>query len=96
MGSSYDPFPRGFCSDSLWDLNKTWYTDDPDFTDCFHQTVLVWVPCLFLWLMLLIQYYAIISSPHGLKKWTWLPLTKIVSNPLRRFQPYHRQSVLQG
>lgn len=27
----------------------TWNTTDPDFTPCFQKTLLVWVPCLFLW-----------------------------------------------
>ncbi|XP_056662176.1 multidrug resistance-associated protein 1 isoform X2 [Monodelphis domestica] len=44
--------PR-FCSadgsDPLWDWNITWYTDNPDFTKCFQNTVLVWVPCVYLW-----------------------------------------------
>uniref|UniRef100_A0A5F8G3T3 Multidrug resistance-associated protein 1 n=1 Tax=Monodelphis domestica TaxID=13616 RepID=A0A5F8G3T3_MONDO len=44
--------PR-FCSadgsDPLWDWNITWHTDNPDFTKCFQNTVLVWVPCVYLW-----------------------------------------------
>nr|XP_037846032.1 translation initiation factor IF-2-like [Chlorocebus sabaeus] len=44
---------RGFCSadgsDPLWDWNVTWYTSNPDFTKCFQNTVLVWVPCFYLW-----------------------------------------------
>ncbi|KAG5854427.1 multidrug resistance-associated protein 1-like [Anguilla rostrata] len=42
-----------FCShsglDPLWDWNRTWYTPNPDLTQCFQNTVLVWVPCIFLW-----------------------------------------------
>ncbi len=30
----------GFCPDPLWDADLTWNTDDPDFTICFHQTVI--------------------------------------------------------
>ena len=33
----------------MQDLNETWYTEDPDFTPCFEQTVLVWIPSAFLW-----------------------------------------------
>ncbi|NXN86769.1 MRP1 protein, partial [Bombycilla garrulus] len=32
------------------DWNLTWYTEDPDFTPCFQNTVLVWIPCIYLWL----------------------------------------------
>ena len=34
---------------SYQDLNETWYTENPDFTPCFQQTVLVWIPSAFLW-----------------------------------------------
>ncbi|KAL2087062.1 hypothetical protein ACEWY4_018121 [Coilia grayii] len=36
--------------DPIWDWNTTWYTPYPDLTQCFQNTVLVWVPCLYLWL----------------------------------------------
>ncbi|XP_030646268.1 multidrug resistance-associated protein 1-like [Chanos chanos] len=43
-----------FCSlsglDPLWDWNLTWYTANPDLTQCFQHTVLVWFPCIYLWL----------------------------------------------
>ncbi|XP_055507850.1 multidrug resistance-associated protein 1 [Leucoraja erinacea] len=42
-----------FCSrrrdDVLWDSNKTWYTENPDFTNCFQRTILVWIPCVYIW-----------------------------------------------
>uniref|UniRef100_A0A8D2LTB3 Multidrug resistance-associated protein 1 n=1 Tax=Varanus komodoensis TaxID=61221 RepID=A0A8D2LTB3_VARKO len=31
------------------DWNVTWYTQRPDFTTCFQNTVLIWIPCVFLW-----------------------------------------------
>uniref|UniRef100_A0A4W3IKJ5 Multidrug resistance-associated protein 1 n=1 Tax=Callorhinchus milii TaxID=7868 RepID=A0A4W3IKJ5_CALMI len=34
----------------LQDSNLTWHTQDPDFTICFKKTVLIWIPCIFLWL----------------------------------------------
>ncbi|KAJ8344973.1 hypothetical protein SKAU_G00291660 [Synaphobranchus kaupii] len=43
-----------FCShsglDPLWDWNRTWHSSNPDLTQCFQNTVLVWVPCFYLWL----------------------------------------------
>lgn len=36
---------------STQNSNLTWYTDNPDFTPCFEQTVLTWIPCGFLWLL---------------------------------------------
>ncbi|XP_036408292.1 multidrug resistance-associated protein 1 isoform X1 [Megalops cyprinoides] len=42
-----------FCSvdgsDPFWDWNRTWHTSSPDLTQCFQNTVLVWVPCIYLW-----------------------------------------------
>ncbi|NXN93457.1 MRP1 protein, partial [Rhinopomastus cyanomelas] len=33
----------------FWDWNLTWHTENPDFTPCFQNTVLVWIPCIYLW-----------------------------------------------
>ncbi|XP_055295954.1 multidrug resistance-associated protein 1 isoform X1 [Sitodiplosis mosellana] len=54
----------------FWDLNVTWYTDYPDFTPCFQQTALVWLPCAFLWLFTPLEIYYVKSSinrnvPYG-------------------------------
>ncbi|XP_053327188.1 multidrug resistance-associated protein 1 isoform X1 [Spea bombifrons] len=50
-----------FCSydgtERFWDANLTWYTENPDFTKCFQNTVLVWIPCIYLWLCL--PFYAL-------------------------------------
>ncbi|XP_075422206.1 multidrug resistance-associated protein 1-like isoform X3 [Ascaphus truei] len=31
------------------DANVSWHTQNPDFTKCFQNTVLVWIPCVYLW-----------------------------------------------
>uniref|UniRef100_A0A8C6P277 ABC-type glutathione-S-conjugate transporter n=1 Tax=Nothobranchius furzeri TaxID=105023 RepID=A0A8C6P277_NOTFU len=41
----------------LPDWNRTWYTANPDLTQCFQNTVLVWVPCIYLWL--LVPFYCL-------------------------------------
>uniref|UniRef100_A0A4W3I1D3 Multidrug resistance-associated protein 1 n=1 Tax=Callorhinchus milii TaxID=7868 RepID=A0A4W3I1D3_CALMI len=38
-----------YCGQGI-DSNLTWHTQDPDFTICFKKTVLIWIPCIFLWL----------------------------------------------
>lgn len=53
-----------FCGGQFWDLDVTWYTAQPDFTPCFQNTVLVWVPCAFLWLILPFYIYYF-SNVHG-------------------------------
>lgn len=35
----------------------TWVETNPDFTECFKQTVLIWVPCLFLILFAPLDLY---------------------------------------
>ncbi|CAJ1076635.1 multidrug resistance-associated protein 1 [Xyrichtys novacula] len=43
-----------FCSvdrsDPFWDWNRSWNTSNPDLTQCFQNTILVWLPCFYLWL----------------------------------------------
>lgn len=40
----------------------TWEADNPDLTPCFQQTVLVWVPCVFLWFFSFLEVYYIKQS----------------------------------
>jgi ATP-binding cassette subfamily C (CFTR/MRP) protein 1 len=44
MASSFETF----CGGPVWNSSLTWNTTDPDFTPCFHKTVLSWTPSLFL------------------------------------------------
>ncbi|KAG1691083.1 Multidrug resistance-associated protein 1 [Nymphon striatum] len=48
------------------DLNLTWYTEDPDFTDCFQNTALVWIPVALLF----------VATPYEL----WIQSVSRVSN----------------
>lgn len=43
-------------------LNVTWHTEEPDFTECFQRTVLVWLPCAFLWLFSFLDVFYIKNS----------------------------------
>ncbi|XP_055346997.1 multidrug resistance-associated protein 1-like [Paramacrobiotus metropolitanus] len=74
--ATYAPFPETFCREALWDRAYTWDTDNPQFTPCFQKTVLVWIPCVFLWLMLPFQSYRILSSHFKIRRWTWLSIAK--------------------
>ncbi|XP_029946251.1 multidrug resistance-associated protein 1 [Salarias fasciatus] len=57
----------GFCSpdssDPFWDWNRTWNTSNPDLTPCFQNTVLVWVPCIYLWIC--VPVYLIYLRSHN-------------------------------
>lgn len=65
-----------FCTDPLWDSDLTWFTDDPDFTTCFHQTVLVYVPSLVLVLLSPIQLYLAKTSKDAQVPWSVLSISK--------------------
>ncbi|XP_018021111.1 multidrug resistance-associated protein 1-like, partial [Hyalella azteca] len=60
------------------DLQLTWNTTDPHFTPCFEETVLVWLPCGFLWLFAALELYIIKSSRDKLIPWTFLNISKLV------------------
>eukprot|EP00095_Tigriopus_kingsejongensis_P008533 maker-scaffold81_size397536-snap-gene-2.18 protein:Tk08533 transcript:maker-scaffold81_size397536-snap-gene-2.18-mRNA-1 annotation:"multidrug resistance-associated protein 1 isoform x4" len=68
-----------FCHDPFWDLNTTWFTLDPDFTHCFHQTALVYVPCGLLWLLAPLEIYWINASQSRHIRWNLINVAKCIS-----------------
>ncbi|XP_007248892.3 multidrug resistance-associated protein 1 [Astyanax mexicanus] len=70
-----------FCSlnglDPLWDWNQTWYTHTPELSDCFQHTVLVWAPCIYLWICS--PFYCLHLYCHGRGR---LPLSLLCSAKL--------------
>ncbi|XP_037779151.1 canalicular multispecific organic anion transporter 2-like, partial [Penaeus monodon] len=67
-----------FCGSQFWDANLTWYTDTPQFTPCFERTVLVWIPCGFLWLFAPLETHYVLQSADRLVPWSWLNISKLV------------------
>lgn len=65
----------------LQDWNRTWYTNNPDFTQCFQNTVLVWLPCLYLWMCAPIYLIYLRSHDHGYICMSHLNKAKTVSDP---------------
>uniref|UniRef100_A0A671RZR5 Multidrug resistance-associated protein 1 n=1 Tax=Sinocyclocheilus anshuiensis TaxID=1608454 RepID=A0A671RZR5_9TELE len=47
------------------DWNRTWQTHNPDLTPCFQNTVLVWIPCLYLWLFALLYILYLKRNDRG-------------------------------
>lgn len=60
------------------DANLTWYTNNPDLTVCFEKTILIWVPCAFLWVFSLMEAYYILHSKRRNVPYTWLFIIKQV------------------
>ncbi|XP_055852937.1 multidrug resistance-associated protein 1 isoform X5 [Episyrphus balteatus] len=67
-----------FCGSEFWNLNRTWYTEDPDFTPCFEQTILVWVPCAFLWVFMFLELYYLRASLDRNIPWNFKNLSKVI------------------
>uniref|UniRef100_A0A7N8YRT8 ABC-type glutathione-S-conjugate transporter n=1 Tax=Mastacembelus armatus TaxID=205130 RepID=A0A7N8YRT8_9TELE len=53
------------CGNTTFDWNRTWYTANPDLTQCFQNTVLVWVPCIYLWLLAPFYCLHLYCHDHG-------------------------------
>ncbi|XP_075738556.1 ATP-binding cassette sub-family C member 3 isoform X2 [Rhipicephalus microplus] len=69
---------NSFCGSPLWDNSLTWDAETPDFTPCFQETVLVWVPCLFLWLTCPFDVVAFKRSRNPPLPWTFLNIAKVL------------------
>ncbi|XP_037664364.1 canalicular multispecific organic anion transporter 2 isoform X2 [Choloepus didactylus] len=39
----------GELGSKFWDSNLSVYTDNPDLTPCFQNSLLAWIPCIYLW-----------------------------------------------
>uniref|UniRef100_A0A4W5K9J4 ATP binding cassette subfamily C member 1 (ABCC1 blood group) n=1 Tax=Hucho hucho TaxID=62062 RepID=A0A4W5K9J4_9TELE len=61
------------------DWNRTWHVGNPDLTQCFQNTVLVWVPCFYLWLCAPIYFLYLKSHDRGYICMTHLNRAKTVS-----------------
>ncbi|KTG05519.1 hypothetical protein cypCar_00014280 [Cyprinus carpio] len=59
------------------DWNQTWYTHNPELSNCFQNTVLVWAPCIYLWV--LSPFYCLRLYCHGRGR---LPLSSLCSAKL--------------
>ncbi|XP_075035855.1 multidrug resistance-associated protein 1-like [Mixophyes fleayi] len=50
-------------SEYFWNVNQTWHTHNPDFSRCFHNTILYWIPCFYL--LLCSPFYIIYLRRYG-------------------------------
>ncbi|KAF5303469.1 hypothetical protein FQA39_LY09932 [Lamprigera yunnana] len=67
-----------FCGTTFWNSSFTWSTDNPDFTICFEETVLVWIPCIFLWLFTTLEVYYMKHSENKNIPWNFLNISKMI------------------
>ncbi len=75
---------ESLCGSQLWD-NTTVYSDNPDFTVCFQQTVLIWLPCTVLILISPLWIYMLTRQITSKLRFSWVFILKIVSiNSLKK------------
>ncbi len=71
---------ESLCGSRFWDP-KAIYSDQPDFTPCFHYTVLLWMPCAVLWLVAPLWIYMLTRQPSVLTKTiqiSWILISKTI------------------
>lgn len=67
---------ESFCGSVLWDENVTWYTPDPDFTPCFHKSILAWTPFALFLLLLPFEVVKCRASLNRRIPWNFYNLLK--------------------
>lgn len=60
----------------LQNQELTWSAEDPDFTFCFKQTALIWVPCAFVALFAILDVYVRSKSRYSDIPWSFLNVSK--------------------
>ncbi|VVD06181.1 unnamed protein product [Leptidea sinapis] len=78
MSIAVRALPNALSVQEVVDSNLTWYTENPEFTPCFEKTVLIWIPCGFLWLTALLDAYYILNSKERNIPWNILNISKLV------------------
>lgn len=53
------------CGSKFWDSNLSVHTDNPDLTPCFQNSLLAWVPCIYLWAALPCYLLYLRHHHHG-------------------------------
>ena len=69
---------ESICGSQLWN-NKTLYSDYPDLTVCFQQTVLKWSPCFMLWIISPLWVYMLTKQISPKLTFSYIFCIKIVS-----------------
>uniref|UniRef100_T1J4L0 ABC-type glutathione-S-conjugate transporter n=1 Tax=Strigamia maritima TaxID=126957 RepID=T1J4L0_STRMM len=62
------------------DWSTVWETNNPDFTECFQKTVLIWIPCGFLWICLPFEIYSVKKHRRRCVPWSPLNSMKLILN----------------
>ncbi|XP_076346503.1 multidrug resistance-associated protein 1-like isoform X2 [Tachypleus tridentatus] len=72
-------FSSKFCISPLWDLQLTWYSERPELTPCFQKSILVWLPCIFLWSFAPVEILRTRSCKGPSLPWTLISISRLLS-----------------
>ncbi|CAB3223722.1 unnamed protein product [Arctia plantaginis] len=75
---SFNSTLDSFCGSTFWNSSLTWHTENPELTPCFQKTVLVWIPCFYLWVAAFLDVYYILNSKEKNIPWNILNTSKLV------------------
>ena len=67
------------CTSEFLNLNQTWYTEKPFFSECFRDTFLIWVPACFFILVISNEYANILGSNSKRIPWNVFNRLRILS-----------------
>ena len=70
-------FEESFCNGSFWNVNLTWNSEHPDFTNCFQRTVIAWIPITVLVFFSLFEVPNYYSSKNPNRNIPWSVLNAI-------------------
>uniref|UniRef100_A0A8C6XMK2 ABC-type glutathione-S-conjugate transporter n=1 Tax=Naja naja TaxID=35670 RepID=A0A8C6XMK2_NAJNA len=76
----------GLCSSQqnptagLGNQSQTWWTDLPGFAACFHNTVAVWIPCIYLWISFPFYYLYLQKNRRGYIRMSVVFKAKMILN----------------
>lgn len=71
-----------FCGSVFWNSNLTWHSDNPEFTKCFENTVLIWIPCIFVCIFCPQEIYYIKTSKERNITWNIFNISKALATGL--------------
>ena len=66
----------GELGSKFWDSNLSIYTNTPDLTPCFQNSLLAWVPCIYLWAALPCYLFYLRHHQLGYIVLSWLSRLK--------------------
>lgn len=80
---------EALCGSELYN-NQTVYSDYPDFTVCFQQTFLIWIPCVILLVISPLWIYMLTRQVTSKLRINWLFVLRFVLTAcLLAFEVYH-------